>query len=708
MVPAMERDGGSRIEYEVFLSFRGADSRETFTDCLYEGMKGAGIRVFRDDDELQVSQRINEELPRAIESSRIYMPILSRNYASSKWCLIELTKMVTMASKSDSTKEILPIYLHVNLDDVKLKTPLYHDSFVQHERNFGADQVKVWRYGKLIKEIVQEVLIKPNAGYKNVTEHLVEDHVQIDAIMKLLDVDYSGVRFVGVHGIGGIGKLPLAIEVIGSSLSGVSTDKALWEETLKKLQKVPPKEVQETLMISYEGLEPTQRKPHDAIRVLLLRSLIKIGDDNKFSMHDQVRDLGRHIVYEENCRFPGKRSRVWNPEEALNLLRTKQASEEIEAPSLSHNGHSDGGGYTFTDEELQRLRSLRFLRGKGLNFVGNFKDHCELRWLSWHECPPNFTAMNFCLVNVVVLDLSRSKITEDWTKWSQIKHWGIVPFKDLGRIGHSRLWIASHDESSPCLKQLESKEFHELRQLPELPSSLTSLTLDVYHCQITPDLTNLVNLDHLDLSFYRDYLGGTGKWKELLSLRKNIKSIHRLPSSLSTLKLTDITPLLQFSNFRNLSKLSISSCLMMHFPVLEHLENLRELSVEKCASIVGMPNLSSLKNLETLYLSDLQELVELQGVVSVLDSIRNLKKFIVTRMGNMKIGKLPDSIKHLEMLEELHCPDCQGISSEIQRDIGELSHLRILDLGIGISKFPPTISSLLQLEELELKDCHEL
>ncbi|KAL3746467.1 hypothetical protein ACJRO7_015430, partial [Eucalyptus globulus] len=65
-------------------------------------------------------------------------------------------------------------------------------------------------YGKLIKEIVQVVLIKLNARYKNVTEHLVEDHVQIDAIMKLLEVDYSGVRFVGVHGICGIGKTTLA------------------------------------------------------------------------------------------------------------------------------------------------------------------------------------------------------------------------------------------------------------------------------------------------------------------------------------------------------------------------------------------------------------------------------------------------------------------------------------------------------------------
>ncbi|KAF8041400.1 hypothetical protein BT93_A0108 [Corymbia citriodora subsp. variegata] len=253
---------------------------------------------------------------------------------------------------------------------------------------------------------------------------------------------------------------------------------------------------------------------------------------------------------------------------------------------------------------------------------------------------------------------------------------------NIGELSHLKILDLSGTRISglpatmirlPCLKELELKECHELRQLSELLSSLTSLTLDVYHCQITPDLSNLVNLEYLDLSFRRDYLGGTGKWKELLSLWKNKETFHRLPSSLSTLKLTDITPPPQFSSFRNLSKLSVSSCLMTHFPALEHLENLRELFVEKCTSLMGMPDLSSLKNLETLHLSDLQGLVELQGLGD-LESLVSLK---ITCCGSIEI--LPNLSK-LEKLQYFDLECCLGLRCvEGLSALCRLKHVTIKD-----------------------------
>jgi len=40
--------------YDVFLSFRGEDTRKTFTDHLYTALVQVGIQTFRDDDELPV------------------------------------------------------------------------------------------------------------------------------------------------------------------------------------------------------------------------------------------------------------------------------------------------------------------------------------------------------------------------------------------------------------------------------------------------------------------------------------------------------------------------------------------------------------------------------------------------------------------------------------------------------------------------------
>ncbi|PPD89797.1 hypothetical protein GOBAR_DD13286 [Gossypium barbadense] len=59
----------SKKKYDVFLSFRGEDTRNNFTDHLYNALKRRGIVTFRDDPKLEAGEEIAPELFKAIQQS---------------------------------------------------------------------------------------------------------------------------------------------------------------------------------------------------------------------------------------------------------------------------------------------------------------------------------------------------------------------------------------------------------------------------------------------------------------------------------------------------------------------------------------------------------------------------------------------------------------------------------------------------------------
>ncbi|KAF8017577.1 hypothetical protein BT93_H2685 [Corymbia citriodora subsp. variegata] len=239
-------------EFEVFLNFRGPDTRLNFADCLYHAMDGAGIHVFKDDEEIRKGEAIGDELEHAIRKSAICIPIFSRNYASSAWCLRELAYMI------DCEVMILPIFFDVEPKDVKLKTELYHEALHKHKEKFGCEVMQRWKetlekvacmegwisntvggrqftyiqtifgerlspplppptllygwftHGELIKRIVAEVSIKLNKRDKKLPDHLVGIQDHVEDVMHLMDEGSLDVQYIVIHGMGGIGKTTLA------------------------------------------------------------------------------------------------------------------------------------------------------------------------------------------------------------------------------------------------------------------------------------------------------------------------------------------------------------------------------------------------------------------------------------------------------------------------------------------------------------------
>nr|XP_011462816.1 PREDICTED: TMV resistance protein N-like [Fragaria vesca subsp. vesca]XP_011462817.1 PREDICTED: TMV resistance protein N-like [Fragaria vesca subsp. vesca] len=98
-------------KYHVFLSFRGEDTRNNFTGHLYSALCEKGIITFM-DDQLIRGEQISPALLQAIELSKISIIVLSKDYASSKWCLDELVKILDC--KKSYQRIVLPVFYKVD------------------------------------------------------------------------------------------------------------------------------------------------------------------------------------------------------------------------------------------------------------------------------------------------------------------------------------------------------------------------------------------------------------------------------------------------------------------------------------------------------------------------------------------------------------------------------------------------------------------
>ena len=129
----------------MFLSFRGTDTRHGFTGYLYKALCDRGIRTFIDDEELQRGEEITPSLVKAIQESRIAIPVFSMNYASSSFCLEELAKIMECVKWKG--RLVLPVFYNVDPSDVRHQRGTYGEALARHEERFKDNMEKVhnWR-----------------------------------------------------------------------------------------------------------------------------------------------------------------------------------------------------------------------------------------------------------------------------------------------------------------------------------------------------------------------------------------------------------------------------------------------------------------------------------------------------------------------------------------------------------------------------------
>ncbi|KAK3437988.1 hypothetical protein EUGRSUZ_C02628 [Eucalyptus grandis] len=342
------------------------------------------------------------------------------------------------------------------------------------------------------------------------------------------------------------------------------------------------------------------------------------------------------------------------------------------------------------------MPAISFLKLDGAEVSGDFAGvFPSLRWLCWQRFPLDFRAENFVLRELVILDLSWSKVTEEWGGWSKIK---MKKLKVLNLTG--------------CSDLLFTPDFSDYKDLEILILERCS-----HLVKLDPSIGNLKHLVYLNLKFCSQLnwlpveLGCTTALKELFI---DGTSVRQIPISIGNLKQLEILsglncfPLTHLPSsicyLTALSEFQLEGAKISKLPSsLGKLQKLRCLSLRDCRCLEKLPySIGEIGSLEELDISA-------TSVSGLPDSIGNLKSLKVLRMDSSFIRAFPGQIGYLTKLEELHASWCWSLKGAIPHDIKGLHCLRSLTLGhSSISSLPPAISTIGGLHTLDLIQCDEI
>ncbi|GLJ20262.1 hypothetical protein SUGI_0367950 [Cryptomeria japonica] len=237
--------------YDVFLSFRGEDVRRTFLGYLLAAFKDAGVDAFLDSHDIKRGDMISSTIRKAIDNSEILIPIFSKNFAASHWCLDEVAHMC----KANGI--IIPLFYYVKPTEVRNPwRGAYAEAFEGKKQRYTPERISEWAIAlheipsssgwciddtsgseaEKVKQVVQDVLEilkqKSTSVEETQPQSLEGEHSDttprneplrisksifinmaehVSKVINMLNTDSDeNVLTVAIYGDGGVGKTSLA------------------------------------------------------------------------------------------------------------------------------------------------------------------------------------------------------------------------------------------------------------------------------------------------------------------------------------------------------------------------------------------------------------------------------------------------------------------------------------------------------------------
>ncbi|XP_052211409.1 disease resistance protein RPV1-like [Diospyros lotus] len=491
--------------------------------------------------------------------------------------------------------------------------------------------------------------------------------------------------------------IPLVLEIWGCFLNG-NNDQSEWRSAIAKMKKIPHDDVQGKLRISFDSLDEKEEKLFLEIACFFFREsknfTIQVLQDYEIFpeigfrrlenlcllkcvgplivMHDILKQMGREIVRQENVDYPGKRSRLWDYKDALNVLKNCEGTEAVEGLILLHNGKD----IKVKAKAFQKMTRLRVLHLDHVRLSTGYKHLSRnLVWLRWHHFGLRVLPLQLYLENLVALDLSYSNIKRLWMGPKVLSK---LKFLDL----------------SYCYNLTTTPNFHGLPNIEELY------------------LRSCMRLQEVDKS-----IGHLDKLRVL-----NLKHCRRLKKFTTN-----------FSRLPNLEELFLSFCVSLQEvdKSIGHLDKLRVLDLEDCWRLKKLtPNFSGLPNLEELVLRNCVRLQQVDKCIGHLDKLRYLNvngceslPKLLSEMGikqDWRVTKVLCKLKFLEFrcchnltttpnfswipnIEILFLTNCIRLQ-EVDKSIGHLHKLRVLHVNCckSLRKLPSEMANLKSLEQVAI------